>query len=317
MQRILVLGGTGFVGQRICARLASRNLALIVPTRRRRNGRDLMLLPAIDVLEADIHDDHALARLVGRADAVINLVGVLHSPPGEPWGPAFDRAHVQLPTRVAAECARQDRRLIHVSALGVNPQSDQLPSAYLRSKAAGEAAIAASGLKAYTIFRPSVIFGPGDSFLNLFATLQRWLPVMALGRANAQFQPVYVGDVAEAVNNVLDNPATWGKTYELAGPEIYSLRELVRLAGEISGHVRPIIALPDGLGALQARLLEKMPGPTLMSMDNFDSMAKPNIATGPMAEVLGMKGTTIGSVAPGYLRAQDARFALERAHARR
>ncbi|MEZ5653306.1 MAG: complex I NDUFA9 subunit family protein [Burkholderiaceae bacterium] len=315
---ILILGGTGFIGQRLCAHLTDHMHHLVVPTRLRRRGRDLMLLPTIDLREADIFDDPALAELVGAADVVVNLVGILHGDAGEPYGEAFRRVHVELPRRVGTLCKRLgEKRLIHVSALGADEQRGGLPSAYLRSKADGERALREAGPANTTIFRPSVLFGPGDNFLNLFASLQRWLPMLALARARAQFQPIYVGDVAHAITRAIENPALSGKTYELAGPEIYTLRELVALAGRIAGHERPVLGLPDSLGHLQAHLMEWLPGPPLMTRDNFDSMAKPNIATHPMAPELDLSGTTISMVAPDYLRPGDSAFNAERASARR
>ena len=292
----------------------------MVPTRHIRRGRDLILLPTVELAVADVHDDTALAPLVAAADAVINLVGVLHSPPaaqGEPYGPAFAKAHVELAARVAHQCAAHGKRLVHISALGADPTRAQLPSGYLRSKAAGETAIAQAGLHDYTILRPSVVFGPGDSFLTLFARLQKFFPVFPLARGSAQMQPVYVGDLVTAIVNVLSNPQTFGKAYEVPGPEIFTLRELVQLAGTYSGHQRPIIDLPDSLGALQARALECAPGPTLMSRDNFDSLAKPNIATGPVAPELGITPCSLTAIGPDYLRQGFSPFNAERTHARR
>lgn len=317
-QNILVIGGSGFVGQNIVAHLATQERHIVVPTRFRRRGRDLILLPTVDVVEADMNDDAALEKFIAAADAVIDLVGVLHSPPGEPYGEAFRRAHVEMPRRIAALCARTDKRLVHISALGVDTASrTPLPSGYLRSKAAGERAIAESGCKAWTILRPSIVFGPGDSFLNLFATLQRWLPVMVLARGDAQLQPVHVSDVAKAVTNVLDNPQTWGQTYELAGPEIFTLRELVKIAGELSGHPRPIFNLSDKLGEMQATFLERMPGPTLMSRDNFDSLSRPNVASRPLAPELGITPISLDAKSGRYLDPRQVDFNEERSRARR
>jgi len=318
--KILVIGGTGFIGQRLIARLSGAHHRIVVPTRKLRHGRDLRLLPTVDIVETDIFNDAALAPLIEAADAVVNLVGVLHSSPaaeGQAYGAEFARAHVELPQKIATLCARQQKRLLHVSALGSDPGRTQLPSGYLRSKAAGEQAIADSGLTDYTILRPSVVFGPGDSFLNLFAKLQRFIPVMALARGGAQLQPVFVGDLVTAMDNVLDNPATFGKAYEVAGPEIFTLRELVKLAGVYSGHPRMIVDLPDSIGALQALALEYAPGPTLMSRDNFESLAKPNIATGPMAPELGITPQSLTVIGPSYLMLDDSRFNTERSKARR
>lgn len=306
-ERILITGGTGFIGRHLAARLAAEGRQVIVPTRRRARGRDLLLLPTVDVVEADLGDDAALARLVARADAVVNLIGILHGQRGTPWGPEFERQHVQLSARLAAACAAGGvRRLLHISALGVRDGGEQnLPSMYLRSKAAGERALREAATPAgvaWTIFRPSVVFGPDDRLLNLFAQLQAWLPIMLLARARTRMQPIYVGDVAKALANALDAPATHGRVYELAGNEILTLRELVALAGRLSGHARPIIALPDALGRLQAALLEFAPGPTLMSRDNFDSLSIDNVASGPIAPELGIAPAGPSALAPAWFR---------------
>ena len=301
-KRILVLGGTGFIGSRLVAQLAAQGRSITLPTRRAINGRHLQMLPGVEVVEADIHNESTLAQLVSGMDAVINLVGVLHSRRGKrgtDYGPDFARAHVALPRKVAAACARAGvRRLLHMSALGASASA---PSMYLRSKAAGEAAAQAEPLLSVTIFRPSVVFGEGDQFLNLFASLQRFLPVVALGGADARFQPVYVEDVAQAFLGALEEHAAIGRVIELVGPKVHTLRELVQLAGRYSGHPRPVIGLPSGLARLQAWFLEHAPGGPLMSRDNLDSMRVDNVAstgTVPMA-------TAPEDVAPFYLGEQS------------
>ena len=314
--RILIVGGSGFIGYQLAARLSARNARVIVPSRRVTRARHVLLLPTVELRQADPHDDADLDALMAGCDAVVNLVGVLHGRWGAPYGPEFARAHVELPRRLAAACARNRvRRLVHVSALGVSEDAAALPSMYLRSKADGERAIRASQGVDWTILRPSVVFGPGDRFLNLFADLQRTLPVMPLARADARFQPVYVGDVADAIVNVLDRPETFGRTYELAGPEVFTLGELVRLAGRWAGCERPVWALPYTLGQLQAGLLGALPNP-LMSSDNFDSMAVDNVASGPLAPELGIDPTPLGAVGPQYLD-RRAKFGDERMRAHR
>jgi NADH dehydrogenase len=276
--KIAVFGGSGFVGSHVVAQLVARGRQVTVVTRRRQRARHLILLPTVEVIEADPMDPIQRAKLLSGQDAVINLVGVLHSDRGSPYGRAFAKAHVELPRALAQGCLESGvGRLLHVSALGA---SETAPSMYLRSKADGERAVLdCKGLRA-TVFRPSVVFGEEDQFLNLFARLQRFLPVLPLAGANARFQPVYVSDLAHAIVAGLDAPESTGKTYEIAGPRIYTLRELVRIAGLASGHPRPIIALPESLGRLQATLMEWMPGPPLMSRDNLDSMREDNIASG-------------------------------------
>ena len=198
-------------------------------------------------------------------------------------------------------------RYLHMSALGAAADA---PSMYLRSKAAGEREAQSNPALATTIFRPSVIFGQDDHFMNRFASLQKLFPVMPLGAADARFQPVWVEDVARAFINALDVHATIGQTYELAGPKVYTLRELVRLAGVWSGHPRPVIGLPAALARLQAGLLECLPGEPLMSRDNLDSMKVDNVAAGPIAPVLGIDPVALEAVAPYYLSGQAPRNAI-------
>ncbi len=299
-ESILLIGGSGFIGSRIAARLAADGRRVIVPTRRLARAKQLSVLPTVQVVEADIFDERELDRLLPQADAVINLVGVLHSRPGRPWGPAFEHAHVALPRLLARMCERHHRaRVLHMSALGASADG---PSMYLRSKAAGEQIIReAPGLQV-TAFRPSVVFGPGDSFLNLFAKLQALAPVMPLGGADASFQPVYVGDVARAFADALDDPASIGQVFELVGPRVYTLRELVRLAGTYSGHRRMVIPLPAAAARLQALMLEWMPGGPLMSRDNLDSMKADNVASGRHPLPPHWAPTPLEAVAPDYLR---------------
>ncbi len=299
---ILVIGGAGFIGSRLVAQLAATGRRVIVPTRRFQRARHLLVLPTAEIVEGDVHDDATLNRLMGKADAVVNLVGILHGKAGRAdgrYGPDFARAHVDLPKKIVAACAaNRVGRYLHMSALGA---AGNAPSMYLRSKAAGEAAACSNPAVATTVFRPSVVFGEGDRFLNLFASLQKFMPVMLLGGADAKFQPVYVEDVAQAFVNALDNSESIGRTVELAGPTIYTLRELVMLAGIYSGHRRPIIGLPSSLARVQAWVLEQLPGGPLMSRDNLDSMKVDNVAAGPIDAAVGITPTPLETVAPYYL----------------
>ena len=315
--RILIVGGSGFLGRHLTARLSAQNRRVIVPSRRAERARHILMLPTGRLVDLAAPDAPSLEALVADSDAVVNLVGILHGSFGEPYGPEFAQAHVELPRRLAQACAASGvRRLVHVSALGVSDDpATPGPSMYLRSKADGERAIKAVGGVDWTILRPSVLFGPEDNFLNAFARLQRLFPVMPLARADARFQPVYVGDVAQAIVNALDTPATIGKTYELAGPEVFTLRELVELSGRWSGNPRPVLPLGYTLGQMQAGILGALPRP-VMSMDNFDSMSIDNVASGPIAPELGIVPTPLASVAPNYLP-QRIRYNEERAHARR
>ena len=312
---LLILGGTGFVGRSICGLLVDRSgggsAQIVVPSRRPERAKHLQMLPTVRLAEADVHDEAQLTELLRGRDAVINLVAILHGSEA-----AFERAHVALPRTLARACAAAGvKRVVHISALGVGPNA---PSLYLRSKTAGEAVLAAAGLD-LTILRPSVIFGEHDRFLNLFATLQAVLPVMPLAGASAKFQPVWVQDVAAAVVACLDDDSTIAKTYELAGPEVFTLQQLVELAGRCAGHARPVIGLPDALGRMQAFAMELLPGEPLMSRDNLASMRVPNVASGtlPGLAQLGIAAATLGSIAPDYLGPGRGVARLDRWRARR
>ena len=301
--QVAVLGGTGFVGHAVCEHLVERSGGaggrIVVPTRRLRHGLALQSLPTVQLVQANVHDDRDLARVLAGCEAVVHLVAILHGSEAE-----FDRVHVQLPQRVAAACkAAGVRRVVHVSALGVALDA---PSRYLRSKAAGEQVWRESGLDV-TVLRPSVIFGARDRFLNLFAQLQALAPFVPLGGAHARFQPVWVEDVAAAVVRCMDQPATIGQVFECAGPQQFTLADLVRLAGRLSGHPRPVLPLPGALARLQALVMECLPGEPLMSRDNVDSMRVPNVATPgqPGLEALGVQASGVEGVAAGYLGGVD------------
>lgn len=319
MNKILVIGGAGFVGRHIVARLVGQGLRVTVPTRHRGRAGHLILLPTVEVVESDVGSDDALDVLLRDHDAVINLVGILQGSRGTPYGREFARAHVELPKRIVAGCARHGiHRYLHMSALGADPKG---PSMYQRSKGDGEVAVRASSLD-WTIFQPSVIFGPEDRFLNTFANLAKVFPVLPIGGADVRFQPVWIGDVAQAFVNALDNRATYRKSYELVGPRVYTLRELVQFAAAASGRPRRVVALPGSIAQLQARMMELAPGEPLMSRDNLDSMKVDNIASRqpyvPEPE-LGITPTAMEAEAPGYLSGQTVRTRLDafRARARR
>ncbi|MCY7314747.1 MAG: complex I NDUFA9 subunit family protein [Rubrivivax sp.] len=317
--RILILGGTGFVGRTLCEKLAEADPAtrLVVPTRRLKHGAAMRVLPTIDLQQADVHDDATLQRLVAGCSAVVNLVAILHGSAA-----AFEHVHVALPRRLAAACLNAGvRRVVQVSALGIAtsnaPPGQTAPSDYLRSKTQGEAVLRDSGL-ALTLLRPSVIFGAEDRFTNLFAELQQVAPVIPLAGSNARFQPVWVDDVAAAIVRCLQDPATVGVTYECTGPDEMTLSQIVRYAGRWAGCERPQIALPGWAATLQARTMEWLPGGPLMSRDNLRSMQVPNVASGllPGLPALGIEPTAMAAVAPGYLQARFQRPLLDRWRAR-
>lgn len=313
--RVVLIGGSGFVGSAIASRLSARGKRVLIPTRRLERARPLSMLPNIEIVEASVHDPAVLARLFSGADAVINLVGILHDRDDRrPYGKGFAAAHVELPrTIVGAMRSAGVRRLLHMSALRASPAG---PSAYLRSKAAGEAAVLESGLDV-TVFRPSAIFGPGDRFLNTFAELLRQAPFLPLPGADARFQVVCVADVADSFAASLDDPASFGRIYELGGPRVYALRELVAAVGEMTGARRPIVGMPEALAWLQARVMSWLPDSPL-SPDNLYSMREANVADPALAPP-GWQPQALEAIAPLYLSAvkPERRFASFRCRARR
>jgi NADH dehydrogenase len=307
----LVVGGSGFVGRHLVAALAARGARVTVPTRRRERAKHLILLPTVEVVEADLRSPGALARLAHGRNAVINLAGVLHSRRGRPdergpndYGPDFAETHVELAQGVVGACRQAGiKRLLHLSALGADPHG---PSEYQRSKGIGEAAVLAADDLAVTVFRPSVIFGPEDRFLNQFALLAGISPVLAIPKPEARFQPVYVGDVVRAMLAALEDRDAGGKSYELCGPREYTLRELVQTVCAITGRRRLVIGLPDGVAALEAWVLEHLPAPLrLLTRDNLRSMRVPNVCE--RAFPYGIEPVPLEAAAPAWLAPQGPR----------
>jgi NADH dehydrogenase len=320
-ERVLVIGGAGFVGRHLVAALAARGAQVTVPTRRRERAKQLFLLPTVEVLEADVGRPGVLAQLAAGHDTVINLAGVLHSRRGRrdqrgpnDYGPDFAQVHVELAQAVINACrAAGVKRLLHMSALGADPQA---PSEYLRSKGIGERAALAAEDIAVTAFRPSVIFGAEDSFLNLFATLARFLPVIVLACPQARFQPVYVGDVVRAFLAALDERESQGRRYDLGGPKQATLRELVETVCAITGRRRLIIGLGERLSMAQARVLELLPV-KLMTRDNVRSMQVPSVCSTPFP--FGIEPAALEAMAPSWLApvGPRERYPGLRTHARR
>ena len=276
MKNVLVLGGSGFIGGHVCEALNRAGVSMTVVTRRL-PARSVQMLPLVTVVQADVHDPQALAALLPGHDAVINLVAILH---GDRH--AFGKVHVQLPRQIAHACVQAGvKRMLHVSALGADQHG---PSLYQRSKAQGEAALQSEvvhGLQ-LTVLRPSVVFAEDDAFIQLFARLQSVAPVVPLAGAETRFQPVWVQDVAQAMVYALMNRETIGRVYELAGPHIYTLKQLVEHAGAWAGHPRLVFGLPQPLAYLQALVMEMMPGAPLMSRDNLASMQVDNVSDGKL-----------------------------------
>jgi NADH dehydrogenase len=294
-RKICVLGGSGFVGSSVVAKLDQAGYAVTVLTRRRDSARHLSLLPNVTVVECNVMDDQALAAALNGADAVVNLIGILH----QSGRVSFDAMHHELPARLAKICdASGIKRIVQMSSLQADSHA---PSEYLRSKAAGEAALQAFAQKLnITIFRPSIIFGRGDSFINLFATLIKFLPVVLLAKPNAKFQPVWVEDVASCFAASIQNTQTYGQLYELAGPKVYSFRELVQQVMTTLKVKRPIIGLCDRLSYAQAFMMELLPV-KLMSRDNVRSMEVNSVSQQPFPAIFEVVPASLEAIIPEYL----------------
>ena len=298
-KRVLILGGTGFVGRHVCEKLTRMGCSMTVITRRASQAAAIQNLPRVRVLEGDVYNSAFLAQCMAQHDVVINLIAILHGSEA-----AFDKAHVQLPQVIAKAClASGVKRLIHISALGASLDG---PSTYQRSKAQGEALLKQAGLD-LTLLQPSVIFGADDKFLNLFAQLQQIAPVVPLAGASTRFQPVWVEDVASAVAHCVMDAKTQGHTYEICGPETWTLKELVQKSGQWAGvkggRGRWVFGIPHTLAWLQAFLMELAPGQPLMSRDNLRSMQVDNVSSGNALSLkeLNIQASSVSSIAPGYL----------------
>ncbi len=309
LENVLVVGGSGFIGRHLAAALTRRGVRVTVPTRRTERAKHLTLLPTVDVVQTDVLASGVLERHAAGCQAVINLAGILHGRRGRrdergpnDYGPDFARVHVELPQAIVRACrAAGVRRLLHVSALGASPDA---PSEYLRSKGIGEEAVLAAEDLEVTVFRPSVVFGAEDRFLNQFAQMARFLPVLTVPCPQATFKPVYVGDVASALLAAVSDIATWGKGYELCGPRAYTLKELVEYVCAATGKRRLVIGLSDRLSYLQARLLELLPVPP-MTRDNYYSMQVPSVCSGPFP--FGIQPQALEGIAPLYLAPSSPR----------
>jgi uncharacterized protein YbjT (DUF2867 family) len=310
IKKVLLLGGSGFVGTYIVNRLSQRGIEVTVPTRRRERTKALIMQPGVTMPEADIRCEKTLTELMRGQDAVINLVGILHSRDVVlPYSHDFAEAHVELPKKIVAACkATGVRRLVHMSALNADPKG---PSEYLRSKGDGEAVVlAAKNDLDVTVFRPSVIFGLGDSFLSMFASILKKVPFFPLGFGHARFQPVWAADVADAFVESLNDVATYGQTYELVGPKTYTLRELVDYTKELSGSTARIIPLSEGWAFLQAGLMWLAPNP-MLSPDNLRSMEKDSVAEPGSIQPANWRPTALEAIAPTYIALKTPKGKLD------
>lgn len=300
-RRVLVLGGTGFVGRSVCAWLVREGFVPRVLTREPARAMALQVLPSVETLVGSPHDPRALACALDGTHAAINLVGILHQSRREP----FEKAHVALPRALARACAAGGvRRLVHVSALRADPDG---PSLYLQSRGRGEQAIRDEARDTVvTVLRPSVIFGRDDSFLNLFAGLVAPLPVVPLAGAATRFQPVWVEDVARAAVRALGEPRTGGNAYDLCGPGVYTLEQIVGFIAAQLGKRRLVVPLPHWAALAQAFVLEHLPGP-VMTRDNLRSMSVDSVCGCPFPAVFGFEPSAMEAIVPAYLARTDLR----------
>lgn len=309
-RRICILGGTGFVGRHLTAHLAAEGHEICILTRHPERHRQLQLLPSVKLVRTDVFNAVLLQRAFRGQDAIINLVGILNE--SRRPGLDFMRLHVDLPQRIVDACRESGvRRLLHMSALAA---STDAPSRYLRSKAAGEALVMgpdAADLHV-TAFRPSVIFGRGDGLTSRFVHLLRAVPlVFPLACPDARLQPVYVADVASALALALDDHRTFGQSYNLCGPDVYSLHQIVEYLAGVAGVRRRIVPLGDRLSRLQATILELAPG-TPFSSDNYRTLQIDSVCENGFPAVFGIVPAHLADMVPSYLsvagRPDAARF---------
>ncbi len=295
--RICILGGTGFVGHHLVTRLATSGYRCRLLVRRPARHRDLSLVPGTELRRLDIFKTGVLEEQLAGCTAVVNLVGILN----EGGGRTFQRVHVDLVERVLdAAQAVEVTRYLHMSAL--HAQATRGTSRYLRTKGKGEDLAHARTDMRVTSFRPSVIFGPGDGFFNRFATLLKITPgVFPLACPDARFAPVYVGDVVSAMVKALADPGCVGNGYDLCGPRIYSLKELVEYTAGLIGCGTMVMGLPDFGARLQARIFQLLPGKPF-TMDNYLSLQTDSICGHDGLAELGIEPQSVEALVPGYLR---------------
>ncbi len=301
IQKICVLGGTGFVGRHLVARLANRGYQVKVLTRHPQRHRDIAVLPGADLAEADIHDPTVLLENFSGCHAVINLVGILH----EYANQSFRAVHAELPAKIIAACqAVGVKRLLHMSALHADAAKG--PSQYLLTKGEGEQVVMRAQDLAVTGFKPSIIFAPDDNFYNQFANMLKAFPVVPLACPNARFAPVYVGDVAQAFEVALENEATIGQSYELCGPRVYTFKEVVEDIARMLGLKRLVVGLPDSLARMQAKILGLLPV-KIFTTDNYLSLQVDSVCGCNGLEALGITPHSVESIMPIYFAGKTQR----------
>ena len=303
---VCIIGGAGFVGSSIADVACAAGYRVRVVTRSLGRARDLTVLPTLELMVADVASEKGLDRAVDGMDAVVNLAGILN-PRGRE---TFAAVHVDLPRRIGHAARKAGvRRFLHMSALGASTTG---PSEYLRSKGEGEEAVRTGPSEiAWTVFRPSLIFGKNDKLTNLFANLARISPAIPLARAQARFQPIWVEDVARCFVSALGDGRAFRHSYDLCGPRVYTLEEMVRFVVAALGLERKVIALPDALAQVQAFTFEHLPG-KLISRDNLLSMSVDSVCSGPFPALFGCSPAALEAVVPEYLSANTSRARYDR-----
>lgn len=296
--RISVLGGSGFVGRNLCARLAHDGHDVRVFSRNPNAHLNRQIAPGITVDTLDVYDEAKLSAAIKGSDAVINLVGILNERGDN--GKGFHHAHVQLTRVLVSACKHAGvSRLIHMSALNAGRGK----SNYLRSKGEAEDVVKISGLD-WTIFQPSVIFGPGDGLFGRFSVLLQLAPILPLARPDAKFAPVFIGDVVEAFVRCLKDSSSFGRTYELYGPDVFRLIDLVRMTARQINSRCKVVGLPDPLGRLQAMVFDWIPGKPFSS-DNYRSLLTDSVGAVDGLHQLAIKPTTVRLMLPEILGSPD------------
>ncbi len=299
-KHITVLGGSGFLGRNVVAHLANQGHHVKVLTRYRENSRRLLVLPQVRVVEGNVHYPAFLNREIAGSDCVINLIGILNEFGGD--NQKFERVHVELTESVVKSCVDNNvARFVHVSALKAD--AEEGPSKYLRTKGQAENVIKrlpADSVK-WSILQPSVIFGTEDSFVNRFATLLKLpAPFLPLPRAQARFAPVFVDDVVAAITQCIERSDTHGMTYQLCGPQVFSLREIVERIRSELGVKRAIVAMPDAIARVQAAIMDFVPGKPFSS-DNYMSLTVHSICDTDGFARLGIEPRSMNAIIPHYL----------------
>lgn len=305
-QKIIVLGGTGFIGSHLVARLVAEGHAVTVLSRNRERRRGLLVLPSVRILSTDVYDRGALAQRLAGNDSVINLVGILN----ETGGARFARAHVDLTATVIAACREAGvDRLLQMSSLNAGSEV----SKYLKTRGEAETLVKNSGLD-WTIFRPSVVYGRGDGLVSRFHGLLKLSPLLPLARPRAKVAPVYVDDVVRAITRCLDNRASHGHIYELYGPDVCTLAQIVRSIRATAQLRRLVLPLPDALGWLQARIFDFVPGRPFSS-DNFKSLKLDSVGTHDGLAELGISPRRFAAVLPELLTRPQRERRMDEARA--